>query len=31
VDVESLVENTVLDDAVTLLGSHGACAEAVPG
>jgi hypothetical protein len=31
VDVEALVEHTVLDDAVTLLGGHGARAERVPG
>jgi hypothetical protein len=31
VDVEALVEHTVLDDAVALLGSHGARAERVPG
>jgi hypothetical protein len=31
VDVESLIEHTVLDDAVALLGSHGAGSEAVPG
>jgi hypothetical protein len=30
-DVESLVEDTVLDDAVTLLGSHGAGSKGVPG
>ena len=31
VDVETLVEYTVLDDAVALLGRHGARAERVPG
>ena len=31
VDVKALVEHTVFDDAVTLLGSHGARAEGVPG
>jgi hypothetical protein len=31
VDVEALVEHTVLDDAVALLGGHGARAERVPG
>lgn len=31
VHVESLIKNTVLDDAVTLLGCHGAGSEAVPG
>jgi hypothetical protein len=31
VDVEALIEHTVLDDAVTLLGGHGARAERVPG
>jgi hypothetical protein len=31
VDVEALVEHTVLDDAVTLLGGHRARAEGVPG
>lgn len=30
-DVESLVEHAVLDDAVALLGCHGAGSEAVPG
>ncbi|CAG1983730.1 unnamed protein product [Fusarium graminearum] len=31
VDVESLVEDTVLNDAVALLGSHGAGSKGVPG
>jgi hypothetical protein len=31
VDVEALIEHTVLDDAVTLLRGHGARAEGVPG
>ena len=31
VHVEALVQNTVLDDAVTLLGGHRARAERVPG
>ena len=31
VDVEALVKYTVLDDAVALLGCHGARAERVPG
>lgn len=31
VDVESLVEHAVLDDAVALPGRHGAGSEAVPG
>ena len=30
-DVETLVEHTVLDDAVALLGCHRARAERVPG
>lgn len=31
VHVETLVKHTVLDDAVALLGSHGARAQGVPG
>lgn len=31
VDIEALVEDAVLDDAVALLGSHGARAQGVPG
>jgi hypothetical protein len=31
VHVEALIEHTVLDDGVTLLGGHGARAERVPG
>lgn len=31
VDVQALVEHTVLDDAVALLGRHGAGSQAVPG
>lgn len=31
VDVKALIEHTVLDDAVALLGRHGAGSQAVPG
>jgi len=31
VNVKALIEHTVLDDAVALLGSHGARAKGVPG
>ena len=31
VNVEAFVEHAVLDNAVAVLGRHGACAQGVPG
>ena len=31
VDVQSLIQDTMLDNAITLLGSHATCSKRVPG